>query len=113
MKTAFKEVKLTDLSQVETLVQTTQAFTEQLVIMNRLLQEINQNTNSQVTFFTSRDGFIKLMNETLSSNNVAHIQNYNTIIKDVKTEINSLYLKLAASLAVVIGVAVGILKVFG
>ena len=103
MQTAFKEVKLTDLSQVETLVQVTQAFTEQLVIMNRLLQEINHNTDSQVTFFTSREGFLKLMNEHLTG----------TIVKDVKTEIKVLYLKLSASIAVVIGVAVGILKVFG
>lgn len=99
----MKDVKINDLSQVETLIQSTQAFTEQLVIMNKLLEQINTNTTAQTTFFTSKDGFVKLMSEISK-------QQYEDIKKEMSHQFNVLYLKIAGALAGIIGVATAILK---
>ena len=98
------KVKLTDLSQVETLIQSTQAFTEQLVLMNKLLEHIGKNTSKQAEFFISKDGFVKSMQDIMT-------QHHFTVVKDIRYSINIMYLKLAASMAGLVGVAIAILEV--
>lgn len=93
--------KISDPNQIEILISTTQAFTEQLIIQNKLLEQIRDTTLSQSTYFISQDGFAKTMNTALLP------------IKDkIKDETNLLYYKLAGTLVIIASILEAISKIF-